>query len=233
MSSALLAELPLYHSTPYLEPLEVLPPATSHIPSGYSSESNNTTSRPSRSTSVPATPTTGHMEQTASPSSPETNESHSSSSEEVTLSLSPVLNIPTHTSPLTWLLTSSSSPMLTQMRPMNVNSSTSTIAMIQNTSSGPQGPQPIQNPSQNPQQLPAPQQNPLNPPNPPNPPNPNPLPMAQLQTAKPPKINPFKGDPCHFQTFQDKLRLIFDGYLTAFQDNQGKTDDRKKIIYAL
>ncbi|KAF9441666.1 hypothetical protein P691DRAFT_766020 [Macrolepiota fuliginosa MF-IS2] len=57
--------------------------------------------------------------------------------------------------------------------------------------------------------------------------------MAQPQTAKPPKINPFKGDPHHFQTFQDKLRLIFDGYSTAFQDAQGNPDDRKKIIYTL
>ncbi|KAF9441516.1 hypothetical protein P691DRAFT_766192 [Macrolepiota fuliginosa MF-IS2] len=117
---------------------------------------------------------------------------------------------------------------------MNVNPSTSMIATIQNTSSGLQGPQPIQNPSQNPQQLPAPQQNSLNPLNPLNPPNPpNPLPMAQPQTAKPPKINPFKGDPCRFQTFQDKLGLIFDGYSTTFQDTQGNTDDRKKIIYTL
>ncbi|KAF9440241.1 hypothetical protein P691DRAFT_768066 [Macrolepiota fuliginosa MF-IS2] len=145
-----------------------------------------------------------------------------------------MLNIPTHMLPLTWPLTSSSSPTSTQMRPMNANPSTSTIATIQNTSSGPQGPQPIQNLRQNPQQLPAPQQNPpnlLNPPNPPNPPNP--LPMAQPQTAKPPKINPFKGDPHRFQTFQDELRLIFDSHSTAFQDTQGNTDDRKKIIYAL
>ncbi|KAF9439987.1 hypothetical protein P691DRAFT_768484 [Macrolepiota fuliginosa MF-IS2] len=234
-SSAPLAELPSYHLTPYLEPLEVLPPATSHILLGHSSESDNITLRSSRSISVPAasatqqqTPTTGHTEQTVSPSSPEINKSPSLSSEEVTPSSSPALNIPTHTSPLTWPLISSSSPTSTQMRPTNVNPSTSTIAMIPNTSSRLQGPQPILNPSQNPQQLPAPQQNPLNPPNPPNP-----LPMAQPQTAKPPKINPFKGDPCHFQTFQDELRLIFDGYSTAFQDAQGNTDDRKKIIYAL
>ncbi|KAF9439590.1 hypothetical protein P691DRAFT_769351 [Macrolepiota fuliginosa MF-IS2] len=57
--------------------------------------------------------------------------------------------------------------------------------------------------------------------------------MAQPQTAKLPKINPFKGDPCYFQTFQDELRLIFNSYSTAFQDAQGNTDDRKKIIYAL
>ncbi|KAF9441764.1 hypothetical protein P691DRAFT_765912 [Macrolepiota fuliginosa MF-IS2] len=108
------------------------------------------------------------------------------------------------------------------MRPTNANPSTSMIATIQNTSSRLQGPQLIQNLSQNPQQLPAPQQNPLNPnPNPQNPPNPNPLPMAQPQTAKSPKINPFNGDSCHFQTLQDELRLIFDGYPTAFQNNQG------------
>ncbi|KAF9439849.1 hypothetical protein P691DRAFT_768714 [Macrolepiota fuliginosa MF-IS2] len=57
--------------------------------------------------------------------------------------------------------------------------------------------------------------------------------MAQPQTAKPLKINPFKGDPHCFQTFQDELRLIFDSYSTTFQDAQGNTDDRKKIIYAL
>ncbi|KAF9439718.1 hypothetical protein P691DRAFT_769058 [Macrolepiota fuliginosa MF-IS2] len=120
------------------------------------------------------------------------------------------------------------------MRPTNANPSTSMIATIQNTSSRLQGPQPIQNPSQNPQQLQAPQQNPLNLNlNPQNPSNPNPLPMAQPQTTKPPKINLFKGDPHCFQTFQDELRLIFDGYPTAFQDNQGNADDQKKIIYAL
>ncbi|KAF9441103.1 hypothetical protein P691DRAFT_766721 [Macrolepiota fuliginosa MF-IS2] len=143
-SSAPLAELPLYHSTPYLKPLKVLPPATSHILSGHSSESNNITSRSSRSISVPAASatqqqslTTGHMEQTVSPLSPEINKSPSSSSGEVTPSSSPVLNIPTHMSPLTWPLTSSSLPTSTQTRPTNVNPSTSTIAMIQNTSSGP------------------------------------------------------------------------------------------------
>ncbi|KAF9441388.1 hypothetical protein P691DRAFT_766345 [Macrolepiota fuliginosa MF-IS2] len=241
MSSAPLAELPSYHSTLYLEPFEVLPPATSHILLGHSSESDDITSRSSRSISVSAvsatqqqTPTTGLMEQTVSLLSPEINESPSSSSGEVTPSSSPVLNIPTLMSPLTWLLTLSSSPTSTQMRPMNVNPSTSMIAMIQNTSSRPQGPQPIPNPNQNPQQLLAPQQNPPHPPNPLNPPNPpNPLPMAQPQTAKPLKINPFKGDPCHFQTFQDELRLIFDSYSAAFQDAQGNIDDRKKIIYAL
>ncbi|KAF9439740.1 hypothetical protein P691DRAFT_769004 [Macrolepiota fuliginosa MF-IS2] len=45
MNSAPLAELPSYHLTLYLELLKVLPPATSHIPLGHSSESNNTTSR--------------------------------------------------------------------------------------------------------------------------------------------------------------------------------------------
>ncbi|KAF9450869.1 hypothetical protein P691DRAFT_757838 [Macrolepiota fuliginosa MF-IS2] len=38
MSSAPLAELPSYYLTLYLEPLKVLPPATSHIPSGHSSD---------------------------------------------------------------------------------------------------------------------------------------------------------------------------------------------------
>ncbi|KAF9439874.1 hypothetical protein P691DRAFT_768673 [Macrolepiota fuliginosa MF-IS2] len=163
-NSALQAQLPLYHSTPYLKLLKILLPAINHIPSGHSSESNNTTLRSSRSTSVPVesatqqlTLTTGHTEQTASPSSPKTNVSHSLSLGEITLSLSPVLNIPTHMLPLTWPLTSSSSPTSTQTRPTNINPSTSTIAMIQNTSFGLQAPQLIQNPSQNPQYPPVPQ----------------------------------------------------------------------------
>ncbi|KAF9439542.1 hypothetical protein P691DRAFT_769481 [Macrolepiota fuliginosa MF-IS2] len=53
-SSAPLAELPLYHSTLYLKLLEVLPPATSHILLGHSSESDDITLRSSRSISVPA-----------------------------------------------------------------------------------------------------------------------------------------------------------------------------------
>ncbi|KAF9439761.1 hypothetical protein P691DRAFT_768932 [Macrolepiota fuliginosa MF-IS2] len=45
-SSAPLAELPSYHSTLYLELLEVLPPATSHIPSGHSSDECYSTTDP-------------------------------------------------------------------------------------------------------------------------------------------------------------------------------------------
>ncbi|KAF9444996.1 hypothetical protein P691DRAFT_762885 [Macrolepiota fuliginosa MF-IS2] len=221
MSSAPLAELPLYHSTLYLKLLKVLPPATSHIPSGHSSESDDTTSSFTVITRDQQVPffklRRGYPELIPSTQYPNTYIAF-----DLAVNFIFIPNVDpdeTYEHEPIYLYDSYDPeyPIQTAGSPTNSESKPEPPATT-NPSAEPSKPTKFAKSSQFSQYSPN---------------SPNPLPMTQPQTAKPPKINPFKGDPCCFQTFQDELRLIFDGYSTTFQDNQGNTDDRKKIIYAL